>query len=466
VAALLFSGCSFAPAYHRPTAQIPTSFKEAPGWRAAAPADAAAKGKWWLILNDPALNSLEERVEVNNQNVAASAAAYAQARAAVRELRASLFPSVDLSAGSTHAGSFGSGTTTIIGSNGTTNSSASGSQRYTASLGASWEPDLWGRIGNSVSQQKALAQASEGDLNNATLSAQGELAVNYVQLRGLEAQKVILDATVTAYSRALGITNNRYNQGVAARVDVLQAQTQLNTAQANAADLVRQRALLEHAIAVLIGENPSNFALPEQPWNRTVPDVPGLLPASLLERRPDIAAAERRVAAANSAIGIARAAFFPTLTLSGSLGSNTSKLGDLISAASSIWSLGAQGALTLLDFGARSAQVAQSRASYEQAVANYRQTVLTAFQQVEDQLATGRILAYVGDQQSQAAAAANKAEALTQNQYVAGLLAYTDVITAQTTALTARRSEAQAITDRQVSAVTLVQAIGGSWPAK
>lgn len=462
---LLLSGCSFAPAYHRPTAQIPASFKEAPGWRAAAPADAVAKGEWWMLFNDPTLNALEAKVSINNQNVAAAAAAYAQARATVRELRASLFPTVSLTADATRAGSFGSSTTTIIGSGGTTSSVSSGSQRYSVSLGGTWEPDLWGKIGNSVSQQRELTQATEADLNNAKLSAQGELAADYVQLRGLEEQKVILDATVTAYARALKITTNRYNQGVVAKVDVLQAQTQLEGAKGDAADLVRQRALLEHAIAVLIGENPSSFSLPEQTWNRTVPDVPSVLPASLLERRPDIAGAERRVAAANSAIGIQKAAFFPTIDLSGSVGSNTSKIAQLFTSAASIWSLGAQGALTLLDFGARSARVAEARAAYDQAVANYRQTVLAGFQQVEDELAASRILAYVADQRTRAAASANQVEALTQNQYVAGQIAYSDVITAQTTALSARRSEAQAVVDRQVAAVTLIQAIGGSWPA-
>lgn len=463
---LLLSGCSFAPAYHRPTAQIPASFKEAPGWRAAAPADAVAKGEWWLLFNDPALNALEAKVSIDNQNVAAAAAAYAQARATVRELRASLFPTVSLTGDATRAGSFGSSTTTIVGSTGTTTSgSSSGSQRYSLSLGGTWEPDLWGKIGNSVRQQKELTQASEADLNNAKLSAQGELAANYVQLRGLEEQKAILDATVTAYARALKITTNRYNQGVVAKVDVLQAQTQLEGAKGDAADLVRQRALLEHAIAVLIGENPSNFALPEQTWNRTVPDVPSVLPAALLERRPDIAGAERRVAAANSAIGIQKAAFFPTIDLTGSVGSNASKIGQLFTSAASIWSLGAQGALTLLDFGARSARVAEARAAYDQAVANYRQTVLAGFQQVEDELAASRVLAYVADQRTRAATSANQVEALTQNQYVAGQIAYSDVITAQTTALGARRNEAQAVVDRQVAAVTLIQAIGGSWPA-
>ena len=484
----LLSACNLAPDYRRPTTAIPPSFKEAPGWRSAAPADAVAKGQWWLLFDDPVLNQLETRVAVNNQNVAAAAAAYDQARAAVREVRASLFPTIDLSGSATRAGSFGGATPIIIGGTGgttgttggtgtgtgtgtgsttgttTTVTNGSGSRRYSLSIGASWEPDLWGSIRNGIRQQGALAAATQADLNNATLSAQGELALNYVQLRGLEAQKAILDATVRAYSRALTITNNRYTQGVIAKVDVLQAQSQLTTAQANAADLVRQRSAFEHAIGVLVGENPATFVLPEQPWNRAVPDIPATLPSALLERRPDVAAAERRVAAANSAIGIQRAAFFPTLSLSGSVGANSSSLSTLFDAASSIWSLGLRGALTLLDFVARSARVAQARAAYEQTVATYRQTVLISFQQVEDQLAAVQVLAYVGNQRVVAAQSANQVEALTQNQYLAGQIAYTDVITAQATALSARQSEAQAIVDRQVAAVTLVQAIGGSWP--
>jgi NodT family efflux transporter outer membrane factor (OMF) lipoprotein len=494
LAALTLAGCNFAPPYHRPTTPTPLAFKEAPGWQPAAPADAVAKGQWWLLFDDATLNGLEQRVAISNQNVASYAAAYAEARAAVREARASLFPTVDLTGGATRAGTFGAGTTNIIGGTttttgsgsssgntgtgtgtgtgntgtstgtGTTITNSSGSRRYQLNLGASWEPDLWGRVLNSVRQQRGLAEASAGDLANATLSAQGELALDYVQLRGLEAQKAILDATVAAYRRNLQITTNRYNQGVVARVDVLQAQSQLITAQGNAADLVRQRATYEHAIAVLVGENPSSFVLTEQPWNRTVPDVPGIVPATLLERRPDIAAAERRVAAANSAIGIDKAAFFPTIGLSGSLGSQTSRLGSLFTAASSIWSLGAQVAETLLDFGARSARVAESRAAWQQQVATYRETVLTAFQQVEDELAAIRILSYVGDQRVAAAQAANQVERLTQNQYLAGQIVYTDVITAQATALTARQTEAQAVVDRQVAAITLIQALGGSWP--
>ena len=458
------AACSFAPAYQRPRIATPASFKEAPGWQAAMPADAVAKGQWWLLFNDSVLNTLEDRVAINNQNVAAAAAAYDQARALVREARASLFPTVDLSAGANRAGSFGSGTTTIIGGN-TVTTGANGSRRYSVSLGATWEPDLWGRIRNTISQQRALAEASEADLANATLSAQGELAADYLQLRGIEHQKAILDATVSAYARALQITTNRYNQGVVARVDVLQAQTQLESARANAADLERQRAAFEHAIAVLVGENPSSFSLPAASWSPTVPDVPGIVPSVLLERRPDIAAAERRVAAANANIGVQRSAFFPTLGLSGDLGTQSSRLGSLFTAASSIWSLGLTAAETLLDFGARSARVAQARAQYDQAVANYRQTVLTAFQQTEDELAAARVLAYVANQRTSAAAAANRVEALTQNQYLAGQIAYSDVIVAQTTALSARQTEASALVDRQLAAVSLIQAIGGNWSA-
>jgi len=507
-AATSLSGCNLAPKYRVPSTVTPLAFKEAPGWRSAAPADAVAKGEWWLLFNDPELDRLERRVSVNNQNVAAQAAAYAQARAAVREARSALFPQIDLSGNATRAGSFGGGQTTIIGGQvinqtggstsgtgtggtgtgtggtgtgtggtgtgtgtgtggtgtGTTVTRGASSRRYTLSLGATWEPDLWGSVLNGVRQQRGLAQASAGDLANATLSAQGELATNYFQLRGLEAQKRILDATVVAYNRALTITNNRYREGVAAKVDVLQAQTQLNSAQANAADLTRQRALLEHAIAILVGDNPSTFQLAEQDWNRMVPVVPATLPSALLERRPDVAAAERRVAAANAAIGVERAAFFPTLRLSGSVGLNSGSLGSLFDASSSLWSLGAQVAQTLLDFGGRSARVQQARAAWEQQVATYRQTVLTAFGQVEDNLAAAGVLAYVGDQRTVAAQAANQVEQLTQNQYLAGQIAYTDVITAQATALNARQTEAQAIVDRQVAAVALIQAIGGSWP--
>ncbi|PZU11478.1 efflux transporter outer membrane subunit [Sphingomonas sp.] len=462
---LALAGCSMAPTYRPPAVAGTPAFKEAPGWQPARPADDVAKGEWWKLFADPVLDDLEARVAARNQNVASFAASYAQARAAVREARASLFPSVDLSGQSTRAGSFGDTQTTIIGSNGTTTSGGSGSRRFSVSLGGTWEPDVFGRISSGVRQQKALAQASQADLLNATLAAQGELATNYVQLRGLDQQKIVYEETIAAYERALKITTNRYDQGQVARVDVLQAQTQLANARATSADIDRQRAAFEHAIAVLVGENPSSFGLPAGRWSRAVPQVPGILPGTVIERRPDIAAAERRVAAANQGIGVERAAFFPTFTLTGDLGTQTSRLSSLFTAVSSIWSLGASTALTLLDFGGRSARVAQARASFDQAAASYRQTTLTAIQQVEDELAATRVLQTVSEQRVTAATAANRVEQLTQNQYLSGLIVYTDVITAQATALSARQQEIQAIVDRQVSAITLIQAIGGSWPA-
>jgi NodT family efflux transporter outer membrane factor (OMF) lipoprotein len=265
------------------------------------------------------------------------------------------------------------------------------------------------------------------------------------------------------YERALRITTNLYNAGVSARSDVLQAETALHNARGDTADLDRQRAILEHAIAVLIGENPSTFTLPSAAWNRTVPQVPSLLPSALMERRPDVAAAERRVAAANAGIGIEKAAFFPTLSLTGQAGNESDGLKSLFKVASSVWSLGVTGALTLLDFGARSARVDQARASYEQAVATYRQTVLTAFQQTEDQLAAVRVLETVSTERAAAAQAANRAEQIAQNQYLAGQIAYSNVIVAQTTALSARTTDIQAVVNRQTSAISLIQAIGGHW---
>jgi NodT family efflux transporter outer membrane factor (OMF) lipoprotein len=468
IAAIVLTGtvalcvaCSSAPSYRRPGVEIPASFKEAPGWREAMPSDAVARGEWWLLFNDPGLSQLQPQVAVANQNLAAAKAAYDQARALVRELRASLLPVVSLSASDTKVGSFGTGSPTV-GNIGTV-STGGGNQRYSVTIGATWEPDLWGRIGDSVRQAGALAEASASDLANATLSAQGELALDYIQLRGLQAQGQVLVATIAAYERALAITTNRYNSGVAARSDVLQAETALRNARANNADLERQRALLEHAIAVLVGANPAKFVMPSGEWSRNVPEIPGVLPASLLERRPDIAAAERRVAAANAAIGIQRSAYFPTFSLSGDAGYTSRAWSELFESVSSVWSLGLTGTLTLLDFGARSARVDQARAAYEQTVAQYRQTVLTAFQQTEDQLAALRVLEIVSRERDAAALAANRAEEIANNQYVAGQISYADVIVAQTAALSARQAQIQAVVDRQSAAVSLIQAIGGHW---
>lgn len=464
-AALLLAGCSMVPDYQRPATALPEGFKEAPGWRPAAPADDQPRAAWWTWLGDPALDALQARVLVSNQNLAAATAAYDRARAVTEEQRAALFPRIDLQGSATRAGSFGRDTAVIAGPGGGAANSGSfnASRRYSASLGASWEVDVFGRLRASASQAGALAEASAADLANATLAARGELALSYLQLRATDAQADLLEAAIAGFERALEITNNRYAAGVVGRVDVLQAETQLQSARADAADLARQRATLEHAIAVLVGENPSTFAIAEAAWAPRVPVVPAVVPSALLERRPDIAAAERRVAAANAAIGVERAAYFPTLNLSASAGFTSSSIAALFELASSVWSLGATGLMTLLDFGARSARVDQARAAYEQTVAEYRQTVLVAFQQTEDQLSAVRVLEQVEEQRAAATEAATQAEQITLNQYVAGVVSYSDVILVQATALSARQASIAATLNRQMAAIALIQAIGGYW---
>lgn len=459
----LAGGCSFAPKYDRPAMTLPATFKEAPGWTTAAPADDVAKGEWWKIFGDSNLDALEARVVISNQNIAAAAAAYRQAQAAVRESRAGLFPSLDLNGGGTRTEGF-DGSTAGLTPGGTGGASAlNRGTTYSLSLGATWQPDLWGKVSNATRQASATAQASQGDLLNATLAAQGELASDYFQLRGIDAQAALLADTSTAFARSLTITRNRFREGVASQADVYQAETQLRNARAQEADLARQRAIYEHAIAVLVGANPSSFAIPSAAWNRTVPQVPAIVPGDILQRRPDIAAAERRVAAANAAIGIQKAAFFPSISLTGSASTSGSALDQLFSAPTSLWSLGASVAQAIFDGGARSAHVKEARAAYDQAVAAYRQAVLIAFQQTEDGLAAARVLATVADERSGAATASVKAQAIAMNQYLAGQTDYTVVVTAQTAALSARQAEVQAVTNRQVAAISLIQAIGGGW---
>jgi len=462
------AGCNLAPHYHVPSsAPLTAYFKGAPGWPAAQqqpwvpaqPADAVAKGEWWRLFNDPTLNDLESRVVITNQNVAAARAAYDQARALVRQDRAALFPSVSAGASATRSGSFGASSGTIN-SNGTLSTSGS---RYSADIAASWAPDLWGAVGNTVRQAKAQSQASAGQLANATLSAQGEVASDYLSLRGLDAQKILLTDTVTAYSRSLKIAQNKYAAGTVARSDVFTAQSALSSAQASLRDLARQRAVFEDAIAVLVGENPSTFAIAPTRWQQATPDVPYAIPSEVIQRRPDVAAAERAVAAANANIGIQRAAFFPSLSLTGSASTSAATLGGLFSAATSFWSLGASAAETLLDFGARSAKVAGARAAYNQAVANYRQAVLAAFQQVEDNLAATTVYRAEVVDLAQAADASRRAVTIANNQYRAGTVDYTTVITAQTTDYTAQQRLIQTTVSRQNAAVALIQALGGQW---
>jgi len=471
-AAAALCGCAVGPNYVRPTTPIAPAYKEQAGqeqgWNPAQPADLAPRGDWWALFEDPALSALEARVAVSNQNIAAAEAAWRQAEALVREQRAALLPALDLSAGATRSGGgSGSGGTVVNSGGGTVVTSGGGAAtRYRASVGASWEPDVWGRIRRGIENARGSAQASEADLAAARLSAQATLAADYFDLRQTDLQIGLLQQVTAGYQRSLQIAQNRFNAGIAPHSDALQAQSQLASAQADLADLSSSRAAFEHAIAVLAGETPESFSIaPDPNWRAATPEIPPGLPSTLLQRRPDIAAAERRAAAASAAIGVETAAWFPSLTLTGSYGFSASQLGKLISAPASVWSYGASLAQTLFDAGATRARVSGARAAYDQTVAQYRQTVLAAFQDVEDQLAAQRALVAEDTLRRQAAEASERAAVMVLNQYKEGQVAYTDVVTAQATALSARRTLVQTTAARQTTAVALVQALGGGWTA-
>jgi NodT family efflux transporter outer membrane factor (OMF) lipoprotein len=459
------AGCDTAPRYTPPSAAVPAFYKEAPTaaatWFPAAPADALDRGPWWQRFDDPALSALVAQVAVSNQNVAAAVAAYAQAQALVRQNRAGLFPAMSLNAAATRSGSVGgarsAGTTTA-----TTTSRGTDLQ---LGLSASWEPDVWGKLGDAVSSAQASAQASAADLAAARLSAQASLATDYFALREADNETALLTDAVAAYERALRITQNQYDAGIAQRTDVLQAQTQLATTRASLTAMGAQRALLEHAIALLVGQPPASFSIPVAAWVVTVPAVPLVLPSELLQRRPDIAAAERQVAAANANIGIQRAAYFPSLGLSGGLTGSGSAVAELFRASNQVWSLGLSAAQTLFDAGATTARVEGAQAARDQAVATYRQTVLGALQAVEDQLTTLHSLAEQDGQRRAASAAADRTEQLILNQYTQGQVDYTSVVAAQVTALSARQSLSQLQSSRQAAAIALIQALGGGWHA-
>ena len=450
-------------------ADAPTSaqyLEPPPGWMAAAPADTLTRGPWWTLFNDPVLNELAPQVAVSNQNIAAAAAAVEESRAAVREQRASFFPTLSLDAGVTRSGVGGKSGSGVSSSDGTvvTTSKSNRTTRFSLGLGASWEPDLWGRIANTVSAAQANAQASEADLANATLSAQTTFAVDYLSVREADAEIVTLRTTIEGYQRALTITQNRYAAAIAQKSDVLQAQTTLANAQADLASLQQQRAQLFHAMAVLAGQPPATFNLPAGDWNATaVPAIPVGLPSDLLQRRPDIASAERKVAAANADIGVQRAAYFPSLTLSSSGTLGSTRLSDLFNASSFAWSLGVSLAETIFDGGARTARVEEAQATWKQSVAQYRQTVLTAFSGVEDQLSAASSLEQQQALRKVASQAADQTEQEMQNRYKQGLVAYTDVVTAQATALSARRALMQVSLSRQTAAINMVSALGGGW---
>jgi len=461
-ACLLLGACAAGPDYVRPEVATPAAFKEMPAWKSAQPQDQALSGKWWELFGDPQLNALEERIEISNQNLAQARAQYRQAQALAQSARAALFPTLSAGAAASRAraGSGRSGANGAIGGNGGNGAVANS---YSLSLDAAWEPDLWGRIGRTVEAGRASAEASAADLQAARLSAQAQLAQDYLQLRILDAQQQLLEDTIDAYQKSLQLTQNQYAAGVAAKVDVIQAQTQLKSTQAQALDVGVQRAQLEHAIALLVGQPASSFSIARAPLAATAPAIPPALPSDLLERRPDIAAAERRMAAANAQIGVAQAAYFPALTLSASAGFQGSSLGDWLTLPNRVWALGPALAQTLFDGGLRRAQTDAAIAAYDADVAAYRQTVLGGFGEVEDNLAALRILEQEAQVQQEALQLARQSVQLTINQYRAGTVSYLNVVTAQATALASENTALTILNRRLAASIALIKALGGGW---
>jgi len=451
------AGCAVGPDYKRPDVETPQAFKEAGDWRLAQPGDETARGRWWEAFGDPQLNALVEQVEISNQNVVAAEARFRQARALVAASRAALFPSLNADASITRSRS----PSGVIG--GTTAGRVLTNR--SASLDASWEFDLWGKLRRGVESSEANAQAGAANLAAARLSAQAELVADYVQLRVLDALKRLLDDTAVAFQKSYDLTRNRYDAGVAARVDVIQAETQLRSTQAQAVDTGVQRAQFEHAIAVLTGRPPAGLSMAPAPIVAAMPSIPAALPSALLERRPDIAAAERSVAAANAQIGVAKAAFFPSFTITGSDGYRSAAASQWFSAPNHFWSVGPAIAQSLFDAGLRRAQSDQAVAAYDAAVAQYRQTVLSGFQEVEDNLAALRILEEEARVQEDAVRAARETVVLTLNQYKAGTVSFLNVVTAQATQLDNERAAVSILGRRLLAAAGLVKALGGGWSA-
>ena len=448
-------GCVVGPNYSKPTAPISATFKEADGWKPSQPADGIDRGAWWSIFNDPTLDGLEKKVAISNQNIAAAEAAYRQAHALVAQTRAQYFPVISGDAAAERSKRATGGSGAFAGS--------STSNTYSASVGASWAIDVWGKVRRQVEESRANAQASAADIANAQLSAQTELAVDYFSLRVLDAQKVLLDDTTKNYQRAYDLTNNQYNAGVAARADVITAQTQLQNAQASAVDIGVRRQQLEHAIAMLIGVTPADLTIAVAPVPKTAPVVPLNVASTLLERRPDIAAAERSMAAANAAIGVAVSAYYPNLNLTGQFGYSSSSLSSLFSASNQLWSIGPSLAGTIFNFGATKASVEGARAAYDQRVAQYRQTVLSAFQSVEDQIVAARVLEQEATLREAAEASARRAEELALNRYKAGQVDFTTVVLAENTALSAEQNSLNVLGSRLTASVSLIEALGGGW---
>ncbi len=458
LAPLLCSSCMIGPKYQRPATPVPPALKEMAGndqWKMATPSDELLKGKWWEIFGDPQLNALEESVNINNQNVKQAEAQFRQARALVAANHANYYPII---------GAAPAITQTDAGTNGSRGGSGT-SQSFSLPVQATWEPDLWGRVRLSVENAVNNAQVSAADLENVRLSAQALLATDYFSLAATDMQEAVLRDTIEAYQQNLQLTINRFNGGVASRTDITLAQTQLAGARAQSTDLHVARAQYEHAIAMLTGQPPASLEIGAGKIGGPPPPIPLAVPSLLLERRPDIAANERQVAAANANIGIAETAYYPTLTLSASAGFLSTNLANLFTYASRAWSAGPALSQTLFDFGRRGAQLEGAQAAYDATVAAYRQTVLSAFQEVEDDLANLRYLAEEAVQQQEAVIAANEALSLEIDRYKAGTDSYLNVIKTQTIALSDQQTAITILQRRMTAAVDLVKALGGGWDA-
>jgi NodT family efflux transporter outer membrane factor (OMF) lipoprotein len=476
-ALLIFNGCNVGPKYHPPAVQAPASYKEitpenekdVENWKTAQPSDDALRGKWWEVFNDPELNTLEDQVNVSNQSIAAAEASFMAARAMVREARSQLFPTVTTDPSVTRqkqSRNLKEFSTSTSGSTGGSTPTATASKAFTDydfPFDATWVPDLWGKIRNTVNASAYGAQASAADLANTRLSMQADVAVDYFELRSQDSLKQLLDTTVQAYQESLRLTKVLYATGIDNDESVAQAETQLESTEAQDTNVGILRSQYEHAIAVLVGQPASTFSIPVEPLKTPPPPIPLGVPSQLLERRPDVAADERLMAQANAQIGVARAAYYPTLTLSASGGFESTNASNWFSWPSVLWAIGASASETIFDAGLRRATVQQYRSMYDETVANYRQTVLTAFQQVEDNLAALRVLSKEVQEQDVAINSAQRYLTDANNRWKLGLDPYLDVISAETALLSNQQTMVNLRMQQITASVQLVEALGGGW---